>query len=71
MELESDDYTNCKLCSCYSHQSVPTDTEELENSRSIGDHPNDELLISARILRRGDLKKSNDNNDKNSKNSTV
>ena len=40
MELESDGYTNCNWCSCYSHRRVGKRARGLGNKRTSGDNPN-------------------------------
>ena len=40
VEHESNDYTNCNWCSCYSHQRIDTRTGGLRNKRTSGNHPN-------------------------------
>ena len=39
VEHESDDYTNCNWCSCYSHQRIGTRTGGLVNNGRDGDCP--------------------------------
>ena len=40
VEYESDDNTNCNLCSGYSYQKICTKTRELGNKSANRDHPN-------------------------------
>ena len=40
MEHESDDYTNCNWCSCYSHQRIGIGTGGLGNNGTRRDCPN-------------------------------
>ena len=40
VEHESDVYTNCDWCSCYSHRRIIKVTGGLGNKRTSGDHPN-------------------------------
>ena len=53
VEHESDVYTNCELCSWYSHQRIETRTRGLGNKRTSRDHSNNCIIEkSLRDLRR-------------------
>ena len=41
---ESDIYTNCDWCFCYSNYRIIKETEGLRSWRTIGNHPSDSII---------------------------
>ena len=56
---ESDDYTNYKLCSRYSHQRIDLRTGWVGNNRMSGDHPNNNIILIGQNTEKshGDLRR--------------
>ena len=65
MEQESDGDTKCNRHARYSHQRIATETGELGNKRTSGDHPNNRIVEISQNF--GDLKRPGCHSDSNGK----